>query len=87
MCFGCSKEPSHRDNSFEYLQHMFWFRNKKKIQLRLCSLMLELLNSESSQKYLVINHEGRFFLRHGLIYEVRDFPRPDLGLNIGPIQK
>ena len=29
MCFGCSKEPSHRDSSFEYLQHMFWLRNMK----------------------------------------------------------
>ena len=29
MCFGCSKEPSHRDVSFEYPQHMFWLRNKK----------------------------------------------------------
>ena len=28
MCFGCSKEPSHRDGSFEYPQHMFWLRNK-----------------------------------------------------------
>ena len=35
MCFGCSKEPSHRDGSFEYPQHMFWLRNKKnKFQLR-----------------------------------------------------
>ena len=23
MCFGCSKEPSHWDSSFEYSQHMF----------------------------------------------------------------
>ena len=30
MCFGCSKEPSHWDCSFEYPQHMFWLRNKKK---------------------------------------------------------
>ena len=30
MCFGCSKEPSHRGGSFEYPQHMFWLRNKKK---------------------------------------------------------
>ena len=30
MCFGCSKEPSHRDCSFEYPQHMFWLSNKKK---------------------------------------------------------
>ena len=29
MCFGCSKEPSHVDGSFEYPQHMFWLRNKK----------------------------------------------------------
>ena len=29
MCFGCSKEPSHRGGSFEYPQHMFWLRNKK----------------------------------------------------------
>ena len=29
MCFGCSKEPSHWDSSFEYPQHMFWLRNKK----------------------------------------------------------
>ena len=28
MCFGCSKEPSHWDGSFEYPQHMFWLRNK-----------------------------------------------------------
>ena len=28
MCFECSKEPSHRDSSFEYPQHMFWMRNK-----------------------------------------------------------
>ena len=35
MCFGCSKEPSHRDGSFEYPQHMFWLRNKKNnFQLR-----------------------------------------------------
>ena len=29
MCFGCSKEPSQWDSSFEYPQHMFWLRNKK----------------------------------------------------------
>ena len=28
MCFGCSKEQSHPDGSFEYPQHMFWLRNK-----------------------------------------------------------
>ena len=29
MCFGCSKEPSHRDASFEYPEHMFRLSNKK----------------------------------------------------------
>ena len=29
LCFVCSKEPSYRDGSFEYPQHMFWLRNKK----------------------------------------------------------
>ena len=28
MCFGYTKEPSHRDSSFEYPQHMFSLRNK-----------------------------------------------------------
>ena len=29
MCFGCSKEPSHRDGFFEYPQHVFWLGKKK----------------------------------------------------------
>ena len=29
ICFGCSKELSHRDDTFEYPQHMFWLRSKK----------------------------------------------------------
>ena len=29
LCFGCSKEPSHSDGSFEYPQHIFWLRNRK----------------------------------------------------------
>ena len=28
ISLGCSKEPSHRDGSFEYSQHMFCLRNK-----------------------------------------------------------
>ena len=38
MCFGCPKEPSHRDGSFEYPQHMFWLRNKKLFLLRTINL-------------------------------------------------
>ena len=33
ICFGCSKEPFHRDGSFDYPQHMFLMRNKKVIIL------------------------------------------------------
>ena len=29
ICYGCSIEPSRRDGSIEYPQHMFWLRNKK----------------------------------------------------------
>ena len=29
MCFGCSKEPSHGDGSFEYPQHMFCLKIEK----------------------------------------------------------
>ena len=28
ISFGCSKEPSHWDDSFEYPQHMFWLGNR-----------------------------------------------------------
>ena len=29
MCFGCPKEPSHRDGSSGYPQHTFWLKIKK----------------------------------------------------------
>ena len=47
ICFGCSKEPSHWDGSFEYPQHMFWLWNKKIIfdyTLVTRGLILSLLN-------------------------------------------
>ena len=37
MCFGCSKEQSHQDGSFEHPQHMFWLRNNKN-NFQICSL-------------------------------------------------
>ena len=57
MCFGCSKAPSHRDCSFEYLQHKIGLRYKQnKFQLALLSggltkdirsfLLIVFLNSE-----------------------------------------
>ena len=39
ICFGCSKEPSQQDVSFEYPQHTFWLRNKK-IEFLLSTLNL-----------------------------------------------
>ena len=35
ICFGCSKEPSHRDGSFEHQKHIQWLNNKKKSFLTL----------------------------------------------------
>ena len=29
VCFGCSEETSHRGDSFELPQHVFWLINKK----------------------------------------------------------
>ena len=34
MCFGCSKEPSHRDGSFEYPTHMSLRHKKNNFLLR-----------------------------------------------------
>ena len=54
MCCGCSKEPSHRDGSFEYPQHMFWLRNKKNNFL-LSTLIWWTANHLSK---IQIKHEG-----------------------------
>ena len=62
ICFGCSKEPSHWDSSFEYPQHMFWLRNKKisfwiaHFILGACWFHCESLNSShsSSDIYLFL---------------------------------
>ena len=54
MCCGCLKEPSHRDGSFEYTQHMFWLRNKKNNFL-LSTLIWWTANHLSK---IQIKHEG-----------------------------
>ena len=41
--FGCSKEPSHWDGSFEYPQHIFWLRNKKKHNFRYALYLTKVL--------------------------------------------
>ena len=54
MCFGCSKELSHRDGSFEYPQHMFWVRNKKNnFQLR--TLILGPVSEQEETKTKVLH--------------------------------
>ena len=55
MCCGCSKEPSHRDGSFEYPQHMFWLRNKKNI-FQLHNLSGGLTPTLFSSNYHVLAH-------------------------------
>ena len=63
MCFGCSKEPSHGDGSFEYPQHTFLLRNKKNnFQLRtlIWGPELRFLGKTCSTAYLVsISSVGR----------------------------
>ena len=38
ICFGCSKEPSHRDGSFEYSQHILGLINWK-FNFKLCTVI------------------------------------------------
>ena len=56
LCYRCSKEPSHRDGSFENPQHMFWLRNKKVV------FLLRTLNYRPvyEHKFLLMNHAMRF---------------------------
>ena len=54
MCFGCSKELSHRDGSFGYPQHMFWLRNKNN-NFQLHTLTLGPVTTFISYK---IHHSG-----------------------------
>ena len=44
MCFGRSKEPSHRDGSFEYPKYMLWPRNEK-MRENLSSKLLKRVSS------------------------------------------
>ena len=46
VCFGCSKEPSRRDGSFEYPQHTFSLRNRK-IQIYFPSLIYSQAHNRS----------------------------------------
>ena len=74
MCFGCSIEPSYRDSSFEYPQHMFWWRNKKMIfSYALLSGGLCLLNEVrmlfsciNLTLYLLVSSAFRQTVRSGL---------------------
>ena len=54
MCFGYSKEPSHRDGSFEYPQHKFWLINKN-----LVYTVKLVLNGHSKRRKLVFKTDYR----------------------------
>ena len=55
MCFGCSKEPSQLDCSFEHPQHMFWLRNKKNdFQLR--TLIYDITSSSTLLQNVAAKH-------------------------------
>ena len=56
MSFGCSKELSHREGSFEYPTHMFSLRNKKNnflLRILICGPgMCRLIKSEHGKRQL-----------------------------------
>ena len=56
MCFGCSKELSHQDGSFEYPQHTFWLRNKKNNNFQLRTLIWghDHLNDAIAKNFLLL---------------------------------
>ena len=82
MRFVCPKEPSHRDGSIEYTQHMFWLKNKENnFQLRalirgpalsMVSLARKSTNKQSYISVLKLCHEKSTF-KH-----VQTFTRPRL---------
>ena len=47
MCFGCSKEPSHCDGSFEYPQHTFFF---------LCASLTKVDSTHDWSKHYISRH-------------------------------
>ena len=53
MCFGFSKELSHRDGSFEYPQHMFWLRNNRN-DFQLHTLIWGLFNGGHNVSYMYV---------------------------------
>ena len=56
FCALKKKEPSHRDGSFEYPQHIFWLRNKNStFQLR--NLILGPVELFSKHKNRIFNDE------------------------------
>ena len=59
--FGCSKEPSHRDGSFEYPQHMFKLRNKNN------NCYLHLPRGQLLCALLDQNTQRQIFLQRGSI--------------------
>ena len=69
LCFGCSKEPSRRDGSFEYPQHLFLLRNAK-LNFLVCTLKLKCLNALSvkgiskhfCEIYWFLRSKASFFL-------------------------
>ena len=59
ISFGCQKEPSYWDSSFEYPQHMFWLRNKKNYYSK-CYISIQVcLDKQKFSAYYC-----KFFLIH-----------------------
>ena len=57
ICFGCPKEPSQRDDSFEYPQHMFLLRNKKIIFWYALAKVLKVTFSTKSRQIALLDNK------------------------------
>ena len=70
MCFGCSKEPSHWDGSFEYPHNMFWMRNNDN-NFPICTLIWrpDFWYWDFEADFLA----WKFWIRHIIIIIISDF--------------
>ena len=79
LCYGNSKEPSHRDRSFEHTKHMFKLMGMKILQYRVKNLtygtMLKLIGWWKLHKCRwVYYRNGNFQYSKGLYSESRHKP-------------
>ena len=77
MCFGYLKEPSHRDGSFDYPQHMLWLSNMKN-NIPLTIMQPYIWRPDKSCDPLESGNQGLFWpLNHNLNKLRREDKKPN----------